>query len=121
MARSRRSAKDAGARFERQMADWFAQVFDDDRIDRMVRRGANDAGDIAGIRAHGRPVAVECKNVTRLSLPEWVKEARKEASNSSALAGVVVSKRHGVGDPARQWVHMEARDFVALILGVRID
>lgn len=119
MGRTRKSAKDAGARFERQIADYLAAVLDDDRVDRMVRRGADDRGDITGVRAHGKPLAIECKNVTRTNLPEWVDEAHREAGNADALVGVVVSKRHGVGDPAAQWVHMELRDLVALITGQR--
>lgn len=117
MARSRRSAKDAGAKFERQIADYLAQALDDDRVDRMARRGANDRGDITGVRIHSKRIAIECKNVTRLNLPEWVEESHVEAGNGDALCGVVVSKRHGVGDPASQWVHMELRDLVALITG----
>lgn len=117
MARSRKSAKAAGSRFERELADYFADVLEDDRVDRMVRRGADDRGDIIGLRAHGLPVAVECKNCARLNLPEWVDEAHREAGNLDALAGVVISKRHGNGDPGSQWVHMEVRDFVALITG----
>lgn len=121
MGRTRKSAKDAGARFERQIADYLADALGDDRVDRMVRRGADDRGDVTGVRAHGLPIAIECKNVTRTNLPEWVSEAHREAGNADALVGVVVSKRHGVGDPASQWVHMELRDLVALINGQRQD
>lgn len=53
MTRSRQSAKAAGARFERQ-----------------PRTGAKDKGDIAGVTtADGRPIAVECKNVTDAQPP----------------------------------------------------
>lgn len=117
MARSRRSAKAAGARFEREVADYLASALGDDRIDRMVRRGSDDRGDICGVRCHGKPLTVECKNVSRMSLSEWVGEARAESANAKSLAGVVVSKRHGVGDPALQWVHMELRDLVAILTG----
>lgn len=117
MARSRKSAKAAGARFEREIADYLASVLADERVDRMVRRGADDRGDITGVRCHGKPLAIECKNVTRMSLSEWVGEAHREAGNSDALAGCVVSKRHGNGDPGSQWVHMELRDLVSLITG----
>ena len=117
VARSRKSAKAAGSRFERLVADYLAGVLDDDRIDRMPRRGADDRGDVMGVRAHGRRVAIECKDVVRMNLPQWVDEAHREAGNGDALVGVVVSKRHGVGDPAAQWVHMELRDFVSLITG----
>ena len=117
MPRSRKSAKDAGARFERQIADYLAEALDDERIDRMVRRGADDRGDIMGVRIHQKRIAIECKNVTRMNLPEWVGEAHREAGNGDALCGLVVSKRHGVGDPGSQWVICELRDLVALITG----
>lgn len=117
MARSRRSAKAAGSRFEREIADYLAAALDDDRIDRMPLHGANDRGDISGVRIHGQRLTVECKNVTRMNLPEFVNEAHREAGNSDSLAGVVVAKRHGVGDPASQWVFMELRDLVALLTG----
>lgn len=117
MARTRRSARTAGSRFERQIADYLSEALDDDRVDRMPRRGTDDRGDIAGVRIHGRRLVLECKNVSRLNLPEWVDEAHREAGNDDALVGVVVSKRHGNGDPGSQWVHMELRDLVALITG----
>lgn len=117
MVRSRKSAKAAGSRFERVIADYFAGVLEDERVDRMVRRGSDDRGDIVGVRSHGKPVAIECKDVARINLPQWVDEAHREAGNGDALVGVVISKRHGNADPASQWVHMEVRDFVALITG----
>ena len=99
------------------IADYLAQALDDDRVDRMVRHGAYDRGDITGVRIHGKRLTLECKNHARLNLPEWVLEAHREAGNADALAGVVVAKRHGVGDAASQWVVMELRDLVSLITG----
>lgn len=48
MPRNRQSAKQAGARFERLLADHLAQVFDT-RIDRRVKTGARDKEDITGL------------------------------------------------------------------------
>lgn len=117
MTRNRRSAKQAGASFERSIADYLAELLDDERIDRRVKRGANDRGDISGVRVHGQRVVVECKNVTKLDLPGWVREAQAEAGNDDALVGVVVHKRRGTTDPGSQWVAMELRDLVALLTG----
>ena len=117
MTRNRASAKAAGSRFERAIADYLATVLDDDRIDRRPKAGAKDRGDIGGLRIHGQRIVVECKDTARVSLPAWTKEAHIEAGNDDALVGVVISKRQGVGDPARQWVHMELRDLVSLITG----
>ena len=115
--RTRKSAKSAGGAFERAIADYLASALDDDRIDRLVKTGSKDRGDIGGVRVHGRRLAIEAKNCAKQSLPAWISEAHIEAGNYDALAGVVIAKRHGVGDPARQWVHMEVRDLIALITG----
>jgi len=119
MTRSRASAKAAGAKFERQIADALAAALDDDRIDRRPRGGAKDRGDIGGVRIHGQRLVLELKNCARMDLPTWTREAEIEAGHDDALCGVVVSKRHGVGDPMEQWVHMTLRDLIALISGRR--
>ena len=62
MARNRNSAKQAGARFERLIADFLANVLQDDRIDRRVKMGANDRGDITGLKHRGERLVVECKD-----------------------------------------------------------
>lgn len=69
MARSHRSARTAGTRTERAVADYLAAALDDDRIDRRVKRGVNDRGDISGVRVHGRRVVVETKDCARQDLP----------------------------------------------------
>ena len=49
MSRNRNSAKQAGARFERLISDFLRDNLDD-RIDRKVRTGARDTGDVANVR-----------------------------------------------------------------------
>lgn len=104
MPRNRRSAKQAGARFERAVADHLAQTIDT-RIDRQVKRGALDRGDIAGLTdTHGHPITVECKDYGgRLQPAQWVREAHTEAHNAGAHVGIVIAKRRGTTDPVRQW------------------
>lgn len=114
--RNPRSAKKAGATFERSTADYLAATVDD-RIDRRVKTGAKDRGDIAGIRVHGHRLVVECKNTAVWSPGPWLREAETERVNDGALAGVVVAKRHGVADPAQQVVMMTLADFAALLTG----
>lgn len=117
MTRSRNSAKSAGTSFERAIADYLNREVDD-RIDRRVKTGAKDRGDIAGVRAHGQRVVIECKEYGgRLEPVAWTREAHVEARNDDALVGVVAAKRRGTTDPARQWVVMEVADFVALLTG----
>jgi hypothetical protein len=121
MTRNRTSARNAGTRFERVIADALAAALDDDRIDRRARNGAKDRGDVGGVRLHGQRVVIEVKDCTRLALPEWTTEAQIEAGNDDALVGVVVHKRRGVGDPMQQWVSMTLADLVAVLTGQRAD
>lgn len=141
MARNRKSAKTAGARFERSIADALAAALDDDRIEpasphrsQGPRRYCRCAparperktfpigrGDIAGVRLHGQRVVIECKDVATLRLPEWTAEARIEAGNDDALVGLVVHKRRGVADPMRQWVTCTVADLVAILTGQRVE
>lgn len=116
MARSRASAKAAGSKFERDIADYLAKLVDD-RIDRRVKTGAKDRGDIGGVRVHGQRLVLECKNTTRINLGTWITEAHTEAGNDDALTGVIVHKRHGKGKPGDQWVTMTVNDLIALITG----
>src|SRR5881394_3832699 len=94
MPRSRASAKQAGSRFERQIADALAAAVDD-RIDRRAKTGSKDCGDIGGVRLNGKRIVIECKDVATLALPAWTREARLEAGNDDALCGLVVHKRRG--------------------------
>lgn len=115
-SRSRTSAKKAGAGFERAQADWLAERLGSDHIDRRVKSGATDKGDIAGIRLpDGGRVVIECKNTAKLALPAWLREAETERINDGAEVGVVMHKRHGVSAPAEQYVTMTAETFARLI------
>lgn len=114
MSRTRASARAAGARFERQIADWLAEHLDD-RIDRRVKTGSKDRGDIGGIRHRGERVVLELKDTARLDLPGWIREAHLEARNDDARIGVVVHKRRGTADPAQQWVAMTVADLAWLL------
>lgn len=115
MSRTRQSAKTAGARFERQIADYLDAHLPG-RIDRQPRTGAKDKGDIAGVTtADGRPIAIECKNTTRIALATWVHEAHTEADNQGAAAGIIIHKRHGRSAPADQWVTTTAADLTAIL------
>lgn len=119
MTRSRATAKQAGASFERSIADDLAAKVDD-RIDRRVKTGAADKGDIAGLRVHGRRVVLECKDYGgRILAAEWLREAETERANDGALAGVVVAKRRGTRAPGQQYVLMTIDNLVALINGDR--
>lgn len=114
MTRTRSSAKAAGAAFERLVADYLAAEVDD-RIDRRVKTGSADKGDIGGVRIKTHRVVIEAKNHARLDLPGWYAEATAEAENDGAPLGVVAHKRRGTAKPDRQWVTMSLADFAWLI------
>lgn len=119
MSRSHASARAAGARFERLVADYLAKHVDD-RIDRRVKTGAKDKGDIAGLRHMGGRVVLECKDFGgRYLLGAWLNETEIERGNDDAIAGAVVIKRRAVADPGEQVVAMTLRDLVALLTGER--
>ncbi|MDO4243779.1 MAG: hypothetical protein Q4C85_08510 [Actinomyces sp.] len=117
--RSRASARTAGTRFESQVANYLRNSLGDDRIERRARTGAQDRGDIAGVRHQGERLVIECKNTARPALAAWADEAEIERGNDDALAGLVVHKRHGVATPGDQWVTLTLRDLVALLNGYR--
>ncbi|WP_317891454.1 hypothetical protein [Saccharopolyspora pogona] len=120
--RTRRSAKAAGARFERAIADYLAEHIDD-RIDKRPKNGAKDRGDIGGVRLspalRGGRIVVECKDSARTNLAGWAAEAENERGNDDAVAAVIVHKRHGVADPGQQWVTCTVDNFIALLTGER--
>lgn len=119
MSRTRASAKKAGASFERSVADYLATELNDDRIDRRVKTGAQDKGDIAGLRTiRGGRVVVECKNYGgQFNVTPWLKEAEIERANDSAAFGVVVAKRRGTTAPGEQVVFMTLETFTRLVDG----
>jgi hypothetical protein len=118
MTRTRASARQAGARFERQVADYLAAHVDD-RVDRRVRNGSKDRGDITGLRHLGQRLVVEVKNTARWTPGPWLDEADVERGNDDATVGLVVAKRHGKGDPGDAVVLMSLRDLAALLTGDR--
>ncbi len=118
--RSPAASRKAGAKFERDVADYLAEHVDD-RIDRRVKTGSKDKGDIAGLRHMGQRVVIEAKNQRRLDLADWIKQADIERGNDDAQIGLVIHKRHGAGDTGDQYVTCTLRDLVALLTGERPD
>lgn len=119
MTRNRASAKKAGSSFERLVADYLAKRLNDDRIDRRVKHGANDRGDIAGVRTiRGARCVLEVKDYGgRFEVSPWLREAEVERGNDDAAIGVVVAKRRGLTAPAEQVVFMTLATFADLLEG----
>lgn len=116
MTRTRSSAKGAGHRHERSIADHLRVELGNEFIDIRPKNGRNDRGDIGGVRHHGHAIVLECKDYGGRMLPStWVAEAEIERGNDDALAGVVVIKRKGTTRPGDQYVLMTMDDFTALL------
>ncbi|MEQ6899249.1 hypothetical protein [Microbacterium sp. KR10-403] len=116
--RNRKSAKKAGSLFESVVANFLAFRLNDDRIERRARNGAKDRGDISGVKTiRGGRVVIEAKNVARVDLPGWLREAETEAGNDDAVIAVVAHKRRGNANPADQFVTMSLETFARLIEG----
>ena len=120
MARNRNSAKQAGTKFETLVTRYLRTTLDDDRIERRRQTGANDRGDISGLRHMGQRIVIECKDYGgQLKPGPWVEEAEVERLNDSAGIGIVVAKRRGTTAPGDQFVLMTLADLVALLTGSR--
>lgn len=119
MGRTRASAKAAGSTFERKVADYLAAELDDDRVDRRVKTGAKDRGDIGGLRTiRGGRAVMECKDYGgQFKVTEWLREAETERGNDDAAIGVVCAKVRGKGNPAEQVVFMTLETFANLLQG----
>lgn len=116
--RNRKSAQAAGSWMERITAEFLAFRLADDRIERRAKNGANDRGDITGVKTiRGGRVVIECKNTTRTDLPGWLREAEAERGNDDAIIGVVVHKRVRSANPADQYVTMTLETFARLLEG----
>lgn len=118
-ARSRASAKAAGTRFESAVVGYLAEHVDD-RIERRRQSGAQDRGDISGLRFMGQRVVLEAKDYGgRVEVGTWLNEAEVERGNDDAGVGLVIAKRRGHGDPGDQIVLLTLRDLVSLMTGSR--
>jgi len=120
MTRNRQSAKKAGSSFERLIADYLKIALNDSRIDRKVRTGARDTGDIANVKTiQGGDVTLELKDYGgQFKVTEWLREAETERINAYAEIGVVIAKRRGVTSPDKQVAFMTVETLAYLLGGV---
>lgn len=117
MTRNRKSAKQAGARFERLIADHFKEKVSP-VIDRRVKTGAKDKGDIGGVMHMGQRIVIECKDYRgQLKAGTWMNEAHIAMGNDDAGVAIVIAKRQGTTKPGDQWVLTTVDDLISLMNG----
>ena len=110
-------SKRKGTSFEVLIRD-FLNAWWDYRIVRVAQAGKNDLGDLANFEVSGSRVAIECKGITeyKSNLSGWIQEAKREAQNINAVAGIVIHKRAGKGQAVDQYVTMTLGDLVRILL-----
>lgn len=114
------SSTDKGTRFESAVVDYLRAGLGGD-IERRVKHGTRDMGDIRGVYLNGKQVVIECKDRRAMRLPEWLEEAEVERGNADAEYGVVVHHRSGKGRASMgdQYVTMTLETFRAMVAGGR--
>ena len=110
-------SKRKGSLFENQIEQWLL----DSGLDaqRLPRAGAKDIGDVH-VRIKGDEyLVIECKNVKRVDLNEWIRQSEVESANHQARYGrpthpLVIHKARGKSiDQAR--VTMTLGSFVEFL------
>lgn len=120
MSRNRRSARAAGSKFNWDIARAFAKGLDDKNVTKAPSWGAVDKGDIVNVRIDGHDLVIQTKDLAKLDLPGGVGDARQQAVNAGALAGLFVHKRRGTADPMKQWVSCTVEDIIAIITKIPV-
>lgn len=103
-----------GSAFERQTADYWRDNYSE-FIDRRVKTGAKDKGDLANVRAGSHRLVIECKNERAIRLAGWIAEAVEEAANDDALCGIVIAKAKGKGKPEDQYAILRQEDLLKIL------
>lgn len=108
-----------GAEFEKQFCNYSARRLGDDRIERRVKNGKNDRGDVTGFTIWGKRTVIECKCCKRTELSEWQKELETEMGNDDAEFGFTVHKRPGCGEKnfGKNFVTMTVDQLLAITAG----
>lgn len=110
------ASKQKGTRFETLITRYLSERLDAE-ITRRALAGAQDRGDISGVKAGGRRVVIECKDTKRPDLPKHMRETAKERANDGAQIGVLIQHAPGVGaaHAGSNWALMTVDDLVSLI------
>ena len=87
--------------------------FDSENARRPAQEGAADIGDV-----HAVPFILECKNVAKVDLPGFIRQANTEAGNAGFPFGAVVIKKRR-GSVRDGYVAMDLATFSRLLAKVR--
>lgn len=101
--------KNKGSAYERSIVDYLRLC--GYGVDRTRAGWSDDRGDIHGVKG----VTFECKNHKAMSLSGWLAELAVECVNNKTELGVVVHKKRGTADPAKQYATLPFGMFVKLL------
>lgn len=117
------TAKERGTAVEVKVRDYLRAALGQPGIERQPPRGRRDAGDLAGLVAHGFSAIVEVKanrTVTRRELAEFRRQTLAERENAGADVGVLVVWRYS--HPAADAIaHVTLRDLARLAVPLRVN
>ena len=100
-------SKRKGDRFELDVVDALRRAGIEGAERALGAGRRDDRGDIFGIPG----MVLQAKNVARMDLPGWMRDAARQAGNDRTDLYAVVHKRHGVADAAQAWVTMPLHVF----------
>lgn len=109
------SAKAKGSAFERAEADYL--ISRGIPCERIPAGASLDRGDL-WIPIIEWP-SIDTKNHRSPSLGAWCDRAEEQRDNAGRRSGFVLHKRHGVADPARQFMTTTVEMFVDLMEALR--
>ena len=110
MTRSRRSARQAGTRWESAIVTALRGTHWP-HAERRAKTGAADKGDITGVIG----VCIEAKDTARFEPARFLTEAQTEATNAGADVAAAWIKRRGKSDAADGYVLIDGRTFMYLL------
>jgi hypothetical protein len=102
-----RRPKDKGTDAERAVVRYL-QAYGWPNAERRALRGTQDAGDITGTPGICWEVKSRKRPVSDLDVTTWLVETETETAAAGAEIGVLVVRRHGVGEghAGRWWAYM---------------
>ena len=110
MTRNRRSARQAGTRWETAIVGYLRDQ-GWPHAERRARTGAHDQGDITGVVG----VCIEAKDTARFEPARFLTEAQTEAVNAKAGIGAAWIKRRGKSSPGDGYVLLDGATFTQLL------
>lgn len=106
-------AKAKGTAWETRLVDALVPILPD--VERRTLAGANDKGDIAGVRLGRHRVCVEAKAEATFKIGPWLAETAAETVNSRSRWGVCWFKRPGRTTAADGYVVMTGGTFLEIL------